>query len=104
METNDYFTLLLVNMAAGMLLLAIFFIKGLQSPNHGTYVAPFLIIGAIALVGGFFLLFRWPFEGFPPPPQSKGAYNSMFGETSVMFGALMAGAALALARRYDLLG
>ncbi len=89
----DYLSLLLVNMAAGFLILAVFLCKGLSSAQKKDWVPAFVIVGLVAFICGLHLIWIWPLPG---------SYNSAFGETSVLFGVLFLGAALALAKGYEL--
>ena len=91
----DFLTLLLVNMAAGMFILSLFFMRGVSGEIRTTWAPPFAISGLAALGGGTFITFAWPLPG---------VYNMIFGEMSVFYGLLMLGAALAVAKHYDLLG
>jgi putative membrane protein len=50
------------------------------------------MVGLVALVGGFYMIFTWPLPG---------AYNSAFGETSVMLGVHCLGIALSLAKEWN---
>lgn len=87
----DYLTLIMVNLIAGTALLAYFVFTGLK-PNKGL-VAGFGIVGLIALVVGLHLTFTWPLPG---------SYNIIYGEATTLFGAVFLGAALALAKEWDL--
>jgi putative membrane protein len=91
----DFLTLLLVNMAAGMFILSLFFARGVGGEIRTTWAPPFAISGLAALGGGTFIAFAWPLPD---------VYNMIFGEMSVFYGLLMLGAALAVAKHYDLLG
>lgn len=94
----DYITLMLINLAAGLTLLAAYLHFGLPSgssdPNQKRWVISFGIAGSIALVTGLHMIFTWPVIG---------SFNIAFGETSVLFGALLVGAALSLSMGWDLL-
>lgn len=91
----DFLTLLLVNMAAGMFILSLFLMRGAGGEIRTTWAPPFAISGLAALGGGTFITFAWPLPG---------VYNIIFGEMSIFYGLLLLGAALAVARHYDLLG
>jgi putative membrane protein len=91
----DYLTLMLINMAAGLFLLGCFVWRDLYtSEDVGRWVPAFAICGLVAAIGGFAITFTWP---LPKP------YNSAYGEMSVLFGVLLLGLALALAKRWELL-
>jgi len=92
---NDYIPVLLINMAAGLLMLACYVAVGLEEADQRRWAPGFAMTGLVALIGGFHMSFVWPLPG---------SYNIAYGELSVFFGILFAGAALALARGWDLLG
>lgn len=89
----DYITLMLINMAAGLVLLAYFVYAGLNDPNPSRWVPGFGAIGAIALVTGLHMIFTWPVPG---------SFNIAFGETSVLFGILFIGTSISLAQGWEL--
>lgn len=89
----DYVTLLLVNMAAGLAILACFLMKGLGSEKNGQWAPAFGVVGLVATVAGGHLTFTWP---LPEP------YNIPYGELSVLLGVLFLGAAWALAKGWSL--
>jgi putative membrane protein len=83
----DYLTLLLINTAAGLYMLAIFVFRGIDHPERREWVPGFLIVGLISLFAGFHMTLHWPLPG---------AYNIAYGEMSVLFGAVLIGLAFAL--------
>lgn len=90
----DYVPLMLINMGTGFLLLACYVYWGLNG-NHGKrWVPGFSMVGLIALINGYRMVFTWPLPG---------SYNVAFGEMSVLFGVLFLGAALALAAGWELI-
>ena len=89
----DYLTLMLVNMAAGFVLLACFLIWELGTPENKGWAPVFGITGLVASISGFAMSFTWP---LPKP------YNPAFGEMSVLFGVLFLGAAWSLSKGWDL--
>jgi putative membrane protein len=89
----DYVALLLVNMAAAFLTLAAFFVWGLRQPDQRKWAPAFAIVGVVALLNGLHMIWTWPLPG---------AYGSIFGEMSVMLGALFLGASLACGCGWDL--
>jgi putative membrane protein len=89
----DYVTLMLINMVAGLALLAFFLLWGLGQEDGRPWAPPFAVAGLVATVSGFAMTFAWP---LPRP------YNMAFGEMSVFLGVLFLGAAWALARRWSL--
>ncbi|MEP0873484.1 DUF981 domain-containing protein [Trichocoleus desertorum AS-A10] len=90
----DYLTLMLINLAAGLALLAAYVYFGLGEPNQRRWIPGFGIVGGIALATGLHMTFTWPIIG---------SFNIAFGETTVLFGILFVGTSLALAMGWDLL-
>ena len=89
----DYLTIMLVNLAAGLTIMALFVLKYINGDRKK--VAPgFLVSGFLALVTGFHVIFTWPI---------MGSYNIPFGEMSVLFGLLFFAAGIAVLRDWDLL-
>lgn len=91
----DFLTLMLINMAAGLVLLAWYVARGLDDPDQPRWAPAFAIVGLIALLNGFRIAWLWPLPG--------GTFNVAFGDTSVLFGALFVGAAISLAKSRDLM-
>lgn len=74
----DYLTVMLVNMVAGLVIMALFVYRYIDSDRKKT--APgFLMTGSLALVTGLHMILTWPL------PSS---YNIAFGEMAVLFGIL----------------
>jgi putative membrane protein len=90
----DYLTLMLINLAAGLTLLAAYVYFGLDGKNQKRWVPGFGVVGAIALVTGLHMTLTWPIVG---------SFNIAFGETTVLFGTLFAGTSLSLAMGWELL-
>jgi len=90
----DFLTLMLINMAAGLLVLAWYVARGLDDPDQPRWAAAFAVPGLVATLSGFRVTWTWPLPG---------SFNSAFGETSVMLGVLLLGAAWSLAKNRDLL-
>jgi putative membrane protein len=90
----DYITLMLMNLVAGLVLLATYVYFCLDESNQKRWVPGFGMVGAIALVTGLHMTFTWPVIG---------SFNIAYGETSVLFGILFIGTSLALAMSWDLL-
>jgi putative membrane protein len=89
----DYLTIMLVNLAAGLSLLALFILK--YADGDRKKLAPgFLVSGLLALITGFHEIFTWPIVS---------SYNIPFGEMSVLFGFLFLAAGVAFLRGWDLL-
>jgi len=100
----DYLTLLLVNMAAGLLVLAWFFMRGFGGPNEKSWSPAFAMTGLVALVGGFYMVLTWPItQYFDGSVEHNVRWaNAAFGETSVLLGILFLGAALSVSRNWSL--
>jgi putative membrane protein len=90
----DYLTLLMINLAAGTALLAYYVYKGVDAEDSKSFAAGFLIVGLIAFLGGAHMVANWPLPG---------SYNIGFGESTVLFGAVFLGAALAISQGWSLL-
>jgi putative membrane protein len=90
----DYLTLMLINLAAGLALLAAYVYFGLDQSNQKRWIPGFGVVGAIALVTGLHMTFTWPVIG---------SFNIAFGETTALFGILFVGTSLALAMGWELL-
>jgi putative membrane protein len=89
----DYITLMLINMVAGLVLLADFVYRGLDGANLKRWIPGFGLVGAIALITGLHMTLTWPVPG---------SFNISFGETTVLFGGLYVAAAIAIAQGWDL--
>ncbi|MGD9109763.1 MAG: DUF981 domain-containing protein [Phycisphaerales bacterium] len=90
----DYVTLMLINIAAGLCVLAFFVATSVHKDDHRAWSPAFAIVGFVATITGFTMSFTWP---LPYP------YNIAFGELSVMFGVLYLATALACAKGWNLL-
>ncbi|MFA4875674.1 MAG: DUF981 domain-containing protein [bacterium] len=89
----DYVTLLLINMVAGLAVLAHFIYKGLTAEDQRKWAPGFAMTGLVAIIAGLHMTFNWPIIG---------SYNSAFGECSVLFGIIFLGAALATGKGWGL--
>jgi putative membrane protein len=90
----DYVSLMLINLAAGLALLAAYVYFGLGTSNQRRWIPGFGVVGAIALVTGLHMTFTWPIIG---------SFNIAFGETTVLFGILFVGTSLTLAMGWELI-
>ncbi len=90
----DYVTLMLINMAAGLVVLAFFVAFAVHKDDRRAWSPAFAVAGLIATTCGLVMTFTWP---LPYP------YNIAFGELSVMFGLLYLAAALSVARGWNLM-
>ena len=91
---HDYLTLLLINMTAGLVLLAAYVFLDLDGTNQKRWSPAFAMVGAVAALCGLHMAWTWPLPG---------SFNCAYGETSVLFGVLFLGAALALAKGWGLM-
>lgn len=89
----DYLTLMLVNMTAGLAVLAHYVYRGIAAENKKPWVAGFTITGFIAVTTGLHMSLTWPLPG---------SHNILFGEPTVLFGTLFLGAALALVNDWEM--
>jgi putative membrane protein len=90
----DYITLMLINMVAGLFILAFYVYQGLDGTNQKLWIPGFGMTGGIALATGLHMIWTWPITG---------SFNIAFGEMAVLFGILFITASIALAQGWDLL-
>ena len=88
-----YLTLMLVNMAAAFLILALYIYRGLPCNDRRGWIPAFAITGFVALVTGLHMTFVWPMPG---------VYNMAFGEPSVMVGVLFLSGAWVIGKCWDI--
>ncbi len=88
----DYLTVMLLNMVAALVMFALWMAFSYEK-NPKKYVVGFLLTGLIALVTGFHMILTWPLPG---------SNNILFGDVTVLFGALFFFAGLALQFGWDL--
>ncbi|MFW6065360.1 MAG: DUF981 family protein [Planctomycetota bacterium] len=88
---NDYITLLLVNMAAGLFIFAHYVLLGMGRVNQKGYVPAFAAVGLVAFCAGLYMTLTWPIS----EPYSWA--NMAFGELSVLFGTTFLAGALTVA-------
>lgn len=88
---NDYITLLLVNMAAGLVIFAHYVLLGMSRANQKGWVPAFGVVGLVAFCAGMHMTLTWPL------PERAGWANMAFGELSVLFGATFLAGAFAVA-------
>ena len=94
MNFIDYVTLMLVNMTAGLVVLACFLWRDIANQNRQRWAPAFAVPGLVAMVCGFAMTFTWP---LPHP------YNITYGEMSIFLGVLFLGAAWSLTKGWNLL-
>jgi putative membrane protein len=119
MNGIDYITLLLVNSAIGLLAGAAFLWKGLDGPDHRPWSPLFAMAGLVLLLMGLHMAATWPVKEFLPPAAAPSAQasslpvaavkavnlrfaNVAFGKMSVLFGALLLGVGLSMAKGWNL--
>jgi putative membrane protein len=90
----DYLTLMLINLAAGLAMLAAYVYLGLGGSNQRRWISGFGVVGAIALVTGLHMTFTW---------RIPVSFNIAFGETTALFGFLFVATSLTLAMGWELL-
>lgn len=91
----DYLTLQLVTAAAGLFMVAVYLIWGLEDVDQRRWAPGFFMIGLVLLVTGFDTILNWPL------PSS---YNIAFGEMATFLGAILFTAGLACAFNVSQLG
>jgi putative membrane protein len=89
----DFLTLMLINMTVALILFALYMAFFIEK-DAKKMVPGFLVVGAIALVTGFRMIFTWPLPG---------SFNIAYGDPTVLLGAFFFMAGLAIAFGWDLL-
>lgn len=89
----DFLTLVLINLVAGLFIVAAYLFKGLDQEDQHAWAAPFFGVGLISLLTGLQISFTWPLPS---------AYNIAFGDTTTLFGAVLLIAAIALWKGWSL--
>jgi putative membrane protein len=97
----DFVTLLLVNMAAGLLILALFLLKGFGSPGERAWVPALGMVGLVGFAAGLYMALTWPIRNRGDTNLSWA--NPAYGETSALLGILFLGAAVAIAKGWTLM-
>lgn len=87
----DYLTVMLLNLVAGLVLMACWIFMDFGRASQQRWVVGFLMTAVLALVTGLHMTLTWPLPG---------SFNIVFGEMGLLFGILMLGLTVAL--RYDL--
>lgn len=85
---------MLINLVAGLFLLAAYVYLGLSDPHQKRWIPGFGMTGGIALTTGLHMIFTWPVTG---------SFNIAYGEMSVLFGILFLASAIAIAFSWDLI-
>ena len=89
----DYITLMLINMVAGLFILAYYVYSGLDGADQKRWIPGFGMTGAIALTTGLHMIFTWPVPG---------SFNIAFREMSVLLGIVFICPSVALAQNWEL--
>lgn len=90
----DFLTVMLINMVAGLVLMAAWVFLDEGTPAERRWVPGLAMSALVALITGFYMIFTWPLPG---------PYNIIYGEMSVFFGILLLGLTVVLATGLDLL-
>jgi len=98
---TDFITLMLVNMAAGLLILAIFLLKGFGSPGEKAWAPALGMVGLVGLAAGGYMALTWPIRNMGEHNLTWA--NPAFGEMSALLGILFLGAAVAVAKEWTLM-
>ena len=96
----DYISLMLVNMVAGLFILAHFVYAGVNQEDRTRWVPGFAAVGLVAVVTGFHMALTWPIPRMETANLTFA--NVAFGETTVLLGVLFLSAALACAMKWRL--
>jgi putative membrane protein len=89
----DFLPLMLVNMSAGLFLLACYGFGDFDRSNRPQWAPAFIIVGLVATICGFYLIFKFPLIG---------PYNIAFGETSILLGMLFLAGAWTVSKGWSL--
>lgn len=84
---------MLVNLAAGIVMLALCLDTDANRPDRKRWVVGFLMSSALALMTGLHMILTWPLPG---------SFHILFGETSVFFCILLLGLAFFVCFGLDL--
>jgi putative membrane protein len=97
----DFLTLMLVNMAAGLLVLATFLLKGFGRPSEKAWAPALGMVGLLAFAAGLYMALTWPIRHMGETNLTWA--NPAFGEMSALLGILFLGAAAAVAKEWTLM-
>jgi len=89
----DFLTLVMINLVAGLFIVAAYLFKGIDQEDQHAWAAPFFGVGLTSLLTGLDISFTWPLPS---------AYNIAFGDTTTLFGVVLLIAALALWKGWSL--
>ncbi len=89
----DYLAVMLINLVAGLFLLAYYIYRGIDDSDQKRWSPGFAITGIIGFATGLHMVLTWPLPG---------PYNIAFGDTELLFGVLFLAASLSLALNWSL--
>jgi len=89
----DYLTLVMINLVAGLFIVAAYLFKGIDQEDQHAWAAPFFGVGLTSLLTGLHITFTWPLPS---------AYNIAFGDPTTLFGVVLLIAAIALWKGWSL--
>lgn len=90
----DFLTLIMINLIAGVALLAYYIYKGINEKDQRPFAAGFGAVGLLGMILGLVLTFTWPLPG---------SYNIGFGEATTLFGIIFLAAAVAISQGWNLI-
>lgn len=90
----DYLTLVLINVVAGLVMLAYYLWKGIDQEDQKPWAAGFFFVGLLSFLTGLHISFTWPLPG---------AYNVAFGDTTTLFGMTFLIASVGLWKGWNLI-
>lgn len=88
----DYLTLMMVDLLAGLGLLA-YYLYERESAQNRSYAVGFGAVGLLGLILGLSMVLTWPLPG---------SYNIIFGEAMTLFGLVFLAAGVAIGLGWDL--
>ncbi|MDO8303944.1 MAG: DUF981 domain-containing protein [Sedimentisphaerales bacterium] len=89
----DFLPLMLVNMSAGLFLLACYGFSDFGRSDRPQWAPAFAVTGLIATICGFYLIFVFPLPG---------PYNIAYGEMSILLGMLFLGGSWSVGKGWSL--
>jgi putative membrane protein len=89
----DFLTLVIINLVAGLVILAWYLFKGIDLEDQKPWSAAFMGVGLLAFITGLYISFTWPLPG---------AYNIAFGDADTLFGLVFMVAAVGLWKGWSL--
>ncbi len=96
----DYITLLLANMIAALVILALYLLCGEPAQGRRHWATAFAAVGLVAFAAGLHMTLTWP---VPELQQANLSWaNIAYGETSVLLGVLFLAAAGSIAKGWSL--